>query len=153
MIGALLLKIGAHRAWEAMNRRDLDYLDRNMAEDVVIEIPGRPPVGGRFVGRAAVREATQRWMDSLASFEYRVIHEAVTNPLAIGLSKTVLTEFELVESTHHGRTHRARGIDVSEVKGGKLVADRTYIFSLEAEEAIRPPAAGKLEVVRAEATG
>jgi len=139
MIGALLMKLGARRGWDAMNRRDLDYVERYMADDVVIEIPGRPPIGGRFVGRKACREATERWMDSLASFEYRVVHLAVTNPLALGLTNTVLTEFVLVETTLDGRTHRARGIDVSEMKRGKLVAGRTYIFDLEAEEAIRRP--------------
>ena len=125
MIGAILVKIGARRGWDAANRRDLDYLERYMAEDMVMEMPGRRPIGGRFVGRQACREANQRWMDSLASFEYRPIHIAVTNPLALGLTNTVLTEFELLETTHDGRTHRGRGVDVSELKRGKWVAGRT----------------------------
>jgi hypothetical protein len=108
MIGAILTRIGVRRGWEAANRRDLDYLDRYVADEAVIEIPGRPPIGGRFVGKAAFREANQRWMDSLASFEYRVINVALTNPFALGLSNTIFTEFELVETTHDGRTHHAR---------------------------------------------
>ena len=153
MIGAIVMKIGARRAWDAFNRRDLDYLERSMAEDVVVEIPGRPPIGGRFVGRKACREANQRWMDSLASFEWRVIHLAVANPLALGLTNTVLTEFELLETTHDGRSHRGRGVDVSELKRGKLVAGRTYMFDLEAEEAIRPRAPEPLTVVGAASSG
>ena len=140
MIGAILTRVGNRRAWKAFNRRDLDYFEPYLADGVVYEVAGRPPIGGRFVGKAAWREANQRWMDSLASFEIRVIHEALTNPFALGFSNTILTEYEAVETTRDGQTLRTRGIDVSKMKRGKLVAERNYTFDLEAEEAIRQPA-------------
>jgi ketosteroid isomerase-like protein len=139
MIGAILTRIGNRRAWKAMNRRDLDYFDRYVADEVVYDVAGRPPLGGRFVGKAAWRGANQRWMDSLESFKFRVIHEALTNPFALGFTNTILTEYEVIETARDGRTLRMRGIDVSEMKRGKLVAERNYMFDLEAEAGIRQP--------------
>ncbi len=140
MIGAIVMKMGVRRAWAAANRRDLDYLLRYVADDAVMEVPGRPPVGGRFVGREAWRAWFERWLAGLSTFRFRVIHEALTKPLALGLSNTVLTEFELEATTLDGRTFRGRGVDVSEMVRGKWVADRTYVFDLEAEEAMRSAA-------------
>jgi ketosteroid isomerase-like protein len=135
VIGALILKLGAGRGWDALNRRDLHYFERYLADDVVCEIPGAPPIGGRFVGKVAWLEAMQRWVDAVPSYHYRVIHTAVANPLALGLTNTVITEYELTERMPDGRTHRGLGIDVTEMKRGKIVAERTYSFDPAAEEA------------------
>ena len=140
MIGAIVMKMGVRRAWAAANRRDLDYLLRYVADDAVMEVPGRPPVGGRFVGREAWRVGLERWQASLSSFRYRVIDVALKNPFALGLSNTIFTEFELEETALDGRTVTVRGVDVSEMVRGKWVADRTYVFDLEAEETMRSAA-------------
>jgi len=140
VIGAILMKVGARRAWAAANRRDLDYLLRYVADDAVMEVPGRPPVGGRFVGREAWRAGLERWQAGLSSFRYHLIHVALRNPFALGLTNTVFTEFELEETALDGRTVTVRGVDVSEMARGKWVADRTYVFDLEAEEAMRSAA-------------
>lgn len=140
MIGALLLRLGSARGWRAFNRRDLDYFERYVADDIVYETAGRSPLGGRFVGKAAWREANQRWMDSLASFRFTVRHEGLTHPYALGLTNTVLTEYELMQTTKDGRAFRTRGIDVSEMRRGKIVAERNYLFDLAGSEALLQPA-------------
>ena len=142
MIGALITKFGAVRGWEALNRRDLRYFERYLAEDVVCEIPGPPPIGGRFVGKAAWLEAMQRWVDAVPSYHYRLIHVALDRPWALGFTNTVITEFELTETMTDGRSHTGLGIDVTEMKRGKIVAERTYSFDPAAEEALLGPTAG-----------
>jgi hypothetical protein len=82
MIGALILKLGAGRGWDALNRGDLDDFERFLAEDVVFE-------------------------------------------QALGLSNTVVTEFELTATRADGTTRVSRGVDVSEMCRGKLVSERT----------------------------
>ena len=67
MIGAMILKLGARRGWDALNRGDLDYFERYLAEDVVFEQPGLPPIGGRVVGKAAWRAMMQAWIDAVTS--------------------------------------------------------------------------------------
>ncbi len=144
MFGAIILKMGTGRGWAAVNRRDLEPLLKYVTDESVMEVPGRPPWGGTFVGKAAWRAWFEAWFAGLASFRFRVLHEALTNPFALGFTNTILTEFELEGTTRDGRTFRGRGVDVSEMRGGKYVADRTYVYDLEGEEQLRstmaPPA-------------
>jgi ketosteroid isomerase-like protein len=135
MIGALILKLGAGRGWDALNRGDLDYFERFLAEDVVFEQPGPPPIGGRVVGKAAWRAMMQAWIDAVTSYHYRVLRIALDRPWALGLSNTVVTEFELTATRADGTTRVSRGVDVSEMRRGKLVSERTYMFDPAGEEA------------------
>jgi hypothetical protein len=135
MIGALILKLGLRRGWDAYNRCDLGYFERYLADDVVLEQPGSPPIGGRVVGKAAWREAMQAWFDAVPDFHYRVLHTALDRPWALGLTNTVITEFELSETNAAGESRVTRGIDVSEMRRGKLVAERTYMLDPDGEEA------------------
>jgi ketosteroid isomerase-like protein len=137
MIGALVLRVGSRRGWKAFNHRDLDYFEPYISDDIVYEVAGDPPLGGRFVGKAAWRQANDRWMEPLASFRIRVVNEGLTHPFALGLSNTVLTEYELTERTHDGRELRTRGVDVSEIRRGKVVSERNYLLNLEGEAALR----------------
>jgi len=136
MIGALMMRIGSRRGWAAFNRRDLDYLDRYVADEVVYELQGPPPFGGRFIGKAAWRAANRRWMDALGSFRADVRHLALTRPFAFGLTNTVITEYDLVMTSRDGRTTRTLCVDVSEIQRGKLVAERNYTFDLDAAYAV-----------------
>jgi hypothetical protein len=135
MIGALIMKWGARRGWDAINRRDLGYFERFLAEDVVLEQPGAPPFGGRAVGRAAWRAMMQAWVDAVPAYHYRILHTALDKPWALGLTNTVITEFEVTETNAAGVTRVGWGIDVSEMRRGKLVAERTYMLDPVAEEA------------------
>jgi ketosteroid isomerase-like protein len=135
MIGALIMKWGTRRGWDAINRRDLGYFERFLADDVILEQPGPPPFGGRVVGRATWREMMQAWIDAVPTYHYRILHTALDKPWALGLTNTVITEFEVTETNAEGVTRVGRGIDVSEMRRGKLVAERTYLFDPAAEEA------------------
>jgi hypothetical protein len=135
MIGAVIMRIGTRRGWDAINRRDLGYFERYLADDVVLEQPGAPPFGGRVVGKAAWRTMMQAWVDAVPAYHYRVLHIALDRPWALGLTNTVITEFEVTETNAAGVTRVVRGIDVSEMRRGKLVAERTYMFDPIGEEA------------------
>ena len=135
MIGALILKLGLGRGWDALNRGDLDYFERYLADDVVFEQPGPPPIGGRVVGKAAWRAMMQAWFDAVPTYHYHILHAALAKPWALTLTNTVITEFEVTETNAAGVTRVGRGIDVSEMRRGKIVSERTYMFDPAAEEA------------------
>ncbi len=134
MIGAMILKRGAGSGWAAVNRRDVAPLLKYVDDDSVLEVSGRPPWGGTFVGKEAWRAWFDAWFAAVATFEYRVVHEALVNPFALGFTNTVLTEFEVDATTHDGRAFHGRGVDVSEMRRGRYVADRTYLFDVEMNE-------------------
>jgi len=139
MIGALLMRWGARRGWDAFNRGDLAYFRRYYGSGVVMDAPGTPPIGGRFIGAGEVEAAYQRWTQSLAWFRVTPIHIALSNPWALTLTNTVITEYRLEGKGHDGKTFATTAIDVSEMRRGKLVANRTYVFDLAAMEAVERP--------------
>jgi ketosteroid isomerase-like protein len=57
------------RAFEAVNRRDIDALMSFFAPDAVLD--GRL-VGGKYEGRAAIRGFLDEWFGSFAEFRYEV---------------------------------------------------------------------------------
>jgi len=136
VIGAFFMRIGSRRGWAAFNRRDLDYFDRYVADEVVYDVQGPPPFGGRFIGKAAWRAANRRWMDAVGSFRADVRHLALSRPFALGLTNTVITEYDLVMTSRDGTTTRTLCVDVSEIRRGKLVAERNYTFDLDAAVAV-----------------
>jgi uncharacterized protein (TIGR02246 family) len=58
-----------HRAFEALNRRDLDAVVSTFAEDATFD--GRA-LGDRFEGRAAIRSFIEGWFGSYEELEYRL---------------------------------------------------------------------------------
>ena len=62
---------------------------------MVFEQPGPPPFGGRVVGKAAWREMMQAWIDAVPTYHYRILHAALDKPWALGLTNTVISEFEV----------------------------------------------------------
>lgn len=145
MIGALLMKVGARRGFAAIDRLDIDYLVRLLADDVVAEFPGHNELSWRYVGKQAVADLYRRWLGGMAAVHNVVVHTAVENPLALGLSNTVITELEAEETRADGRTGRGRYVDVSEIRRGKLVASRTYVWDIDAVDAMYGPAQAAAE--------
>jgi ketosteroid isomerase-like protein len=134
MIGAIVMKLGMRRGVTALNRRDAEYFIRFLADDVVLEFPGHTPLSGRFVGRHAVADWYRRYFETTVRIHDVIVHSAVEHPFALGLSNTIITEFDAEETTARGETSRGRYIDVSEMRRGKLVAERTYPFDMDGVE-------------------
>jgi ketosteroid isomerase-like protein len=155
MIGALLFKIGARRGWTRLEALDADFFIGRLADDVVLECPGHTTLSGRFVGRQAVADWYRRYFGRLEALQVRVLRMAVEHQFAVGLSNTIISEYEEVATLRGGMTLRGRAIDVTEIRRGKTTASRTYIFDLRAFDAAfgadatvdaRSPAAAEIAV-------
>jgi ketosteroid isomerase-like protein len=136
MIGAILARMGARHGWSRLRALDVDFFIRQLADDVVLECPGRTRLSGRFVGRHAVADWYRRYFDRLASLDHHLVHLTLDRPYAVGLTNTVVTEYEEVATLSDGRTLRGRAVDVTELRRGKVVASRTYIYDLHAFEEV-----------------
>jgi ketosteroid isomerase-like protein len=135
VIGALLFKIGARRGWTRLEALDADFFIGRLADDVVLECPGHTTLGGRFVGRQAVADWYRRYFGRLEALQVHVLRMAVEHQFAVGLSNTIISEYEEVATLRGGTTLQGRAIDVTEIRGGRTTASRTYIFDLPAFDA------------------
>ncbi len=135
MIGAMLMKAGARQGWTRLQQLDAEHFIRQLADDVVLECPGRTDLSGRFVGRAAVAAWYRRYFARLRALDDHIVHLAVERCYTLGLTNTVVTEYEEVATLTDGTRLQGRAVDVTEVRAGKIVGSRTYIFDLHAFEA------------------
>jgi ketosteroid isomerase-like protein len=143
MIGALLMRGGITRAFQAMSRKDHEAVLRLVHPDVVLEYPGRTPLGGRHEGRDAYEAWLRRWFEHMFEIAFTVRHVALENPWALGLTNTAIIEWELQQTAHDGKSTALTGTTVCEFRSGKLVAQRMYETDPLAHEALWQPAQQK----------
>jgi ketosteroid isomerase-like protein len=133
MIGALVVQHLFSTSGRAFEQRDTEALLSSWADDVVFEFGGAGGMSGHFAGKEAVRGWFHRWFERMDSLEMKVRHVGVARPWALGLSNTVLVEFVVDETSHDGVTVHTEGVTVYDVRHGKVVRARNYLFDEHSE--------------------
>lgn len=128
MIGALILRWKVPRVFAAMRRMDMQALCRDMRDDVVFEFPGQSRLSGRYEGRKAFEGFWHRVFDRYQKFDIRPRRIALVHPYAFGASNIALAEWVMDGVTRDGLTVHLEGVAVIEVRRGKMVHARDYIF-------------------------
>lgn len=130
MIGAVLAKRATRSGFAKLNRKDLDGIMQGWVDDAVFEFPGRTPVSGTFEGKQAIESFFRTWFDKMATIQFSVKRVAVDRIFAMGATNAVIAEWDLVETDREGRTYHESGVTVTQVRGGKSIRAREYIFDL-----------------------
>lgn len=128
MFGALMLRMRFPQFCEAVSRKDVDAACRDIGEDVVFEFPGQSSISGRYDGRPAFRAYWLRLFDRYDTFTMTPKRIALARPYAFGLTNTVLMEWVVDVLANDGLSLRAEGVTVVEIRHGKAVHVRDYIF-------------------------
>lgn len=133
MVGALLVQREFCAIGAAFERRDADVLLRDWADDAVFEFGGAGGVSGHFEGKEAIRGWFDRWFTRMESLEMTIRRVAVARPWALGLSNTVMVEFVAEETSHDRVTTHTEGVTVYDVRRGRVVRARNYLFDEQSE--------------------
>lgn len=151
MIGALAVRIIYPRSFAAMGRKDLDAVCRNLAEDVVYEIPGRSAISGRYEGRKAIEEFWSRVFERYETFDPKLKHFALLHPFAFGATNTIFMEWVADVVTSDGRSMHAEIATVVEMRRGKAVHVTDYFFNPSLLDGLWGPAqADQVAIARPE---
>jgi ketosteroid isomerase-like protein len=123
----------------ATNRRDLDGLVDQFAEDVRSDTPAHP--ARSFVGRAQVRKNWQQILGAIGDLEATISASASGPGLRAG-SETVWAEIAFDGRRPDGAPWRMRGVTVNEVVDGRIAALRFYLepvddAAVDADAAVR----------------
>lgn len=124
------------RTFRPINRKDLDAWMRAWADDAVFDFPGQSPISGHFVGKQEIAAWWRRWFDRMEEVRFTPRHVAFANPLGFSVANTVFTELTVDVRTTDGLTAHALMVNVSRVRGGKIVEARDYFFDPAVEEAV-----------------
>ena len=139
MIGAVLAKRAASQGYVTLTRQDLDAIAESFHEDAVWEYPGETVLGGRIVGRAAIREWFGTYFDLMPETRFTVRHAAVENIFALGLTNSTYVEYELDQVDRSGKRYHVTGVTAFHVAGGKIRHAKDYIFDQDVEATAYPP--------------
>jgi ketosteroid isomerase-like protein len=112
---------------QAFARRDVEALVKNWADDAIMEVGGTHGLSGTFTGKEAIRHWYEQWAAQIGDAEIRITRVAVTNPLAVGLTNTVMYEATVDETSLSGVTVQVQFVGVNELRRGKVVHGRTYL--------------------------
>lgn len=138
MIGAVLAKRAAARGYVMLSCRDLDAIAKSFHEDAVWEYPGETVLGGRVVGRAAIREWFRTYFDLMPETKFTVRHAAVENIFALGPTNSSYVEYELDQVDRSGKHYHVTGVTAFHVIGGKIRHAKDYIFDQDVEAIAYP---------------
>ncbi len=131
MIGAIMAKRKIRSSFDCLNRRDLDAFMANWHEEGRLIHPGNLSISGEIEGKEAVREWFQRFLDRFPGLKFTLNNVCVQNIFALGGTNVVTVEWELVVTDEEGKEYRNSGVNVINLRGGKAVLVRDYIFDIE----------------------
>ncbi len=105
---------------DAFNRHDLDAIMAFFAEDATLDSPRGPhPWGGRFVGKAAVREGLAARFAGIPDVHYGEGRHWVSGDRGV-------SEWLLTGTTTAGQRIAVRGCDLWEFRDGLVVRKDSY---------------------------
>jgi ketosteroid isomerase-like protein len=102
------------RFHEAFNRHDIDAVARSVTDDCVFEDTG-PPDGNRYVGRAAVTGAFERFFAGSPAAHFDVEEVLVAGDRAV------------VRWRYAWADGHVRGVDLMRVRDGRIAESLAYV--------------------------
>lgn len=132
MIGAIIAKKKARASFQCLNRRDIDGFLADWAEDARFFHPGNvPAISGEMDNKEAARDWLQKFMDRFPSINMLINSVCVQNVFAFGRTNVVTVEWDIDLTDMQEQEWLNKGVTVINVKKGKAVLVRNYIFDLE----------------------
>jgi len=131
MIGALLFKLMAGSAIEALNRRDMNKIVSSFKDDAVFIYPGTLSVSGRYEGKKAIEEFFRKFFDQFTEIHFKTRSVYVKNIFGLGLSNTIALEWENRLTNRKGETYENCGVGTDKVSWGKVVFHHEYYFDTD----------------------
>lgn len=131
MIGAIIAKRKVRSAFDALNRRDLPAFFSGWAEDAVFFYPGNISASGKMEGKKAIEGWFRKYLEQFPTLKFTLRSVSVQNIFAFGGTNVVAVDWDLNLANREGKDFQYGGVTVINVRGGKVVLVRDYIFDTE----------------------
>lgn len=130
MIGALLAKKALASAYEAMNRHDLTAFMSGWHDDAVFIYPGDIPESGTFQGTTEVESWFRRFFEQYPTINFQIHSICVANTFDFLGNNRAAVHWDIQVTNREGRHGQNSGVTVLEIRGGKVVMAKDFIFDL-----------------------
>ena len=130
MIGTLVAKKAIAGAFEAMNRHDLPKFMSAWRDDGEFIYPGEIYASGTFNGKTAVEGWFRNFFDQFPRIQFDVQDICVRNIFALTGTNVVAVHWNIYLTNREGRVGENSGVTVINIKGGKVILVKDFIFDL-----------------------
>jgi ketosteroid isomerase-like protein len=131
MIGAVMAKKKACSSFDAINRHDLAKCMAGWAEDATWTFPGNISISGETKSKKAIEACFAKWMEHFPKIDFKIKEVFVSNIFALGATNNIAVEWDITETNPEGKVFLNSGVTIIQVKGGKAVAVREYLFNTD----------------------
>ena len=129
MIGAILAKRNIPKAFDALNRKDIDAYLKDWTQDAALVYPGDlPGISGRHEGIGAVRAFYQREFEQFTSLRLTPKNIAVTKIFDLTGDNVVAVEWDADITNVEGIHMQYSGVAVMTIRRRKLIRMVLYVF-------------------------
>jgi len=128
MIGAFIAKMKVRSAFEALNQRNFPAFSAAWRDDCVFIYPGDIEVSGKHEGKVAIEKWFKNFLEQFPKIKFTVKNICVDNVLDFVGTNVVAAHWDIDLTNRDGKDFQNSGITVIEVKFGKALHVKDFLF-------------------------
>jgi uncharacterized protein (TIGR02246 family) len=132
MIGAMIATKATRTAFEALNNRDFEAFLASWVDDATFIYPGNLSVSGEFQGKPAIEAWFRRFLEQYPQVRFMLRSVAVQNIFDLTGTNVVMAEWDFDATNREGTSIKNSGVTVIDVRRGRGVRVKDYIFDHDA---------------------
>ncbi len=130
MIGAIIARKAAGKAFKALSNHDLTGFISAWSDDGVLIYPGEIWASGTFTGKAAVEEWCRKFFEQYPKIRFDVQQICIDNIFAMSGSNVMAVHWNIYLTNRAGRVGQNSGVSVIRLKAGKVIQVKDFVFDL-----------------------
>lgn len=134
MIGAIIAKQAIRSGFDALNKGDLEKFLKPWNEDSIWIYPGKVKAGGRFVGKAAVKNWFEEFIRQYPQRKFTLTHVGVENILDMMGNNTISAVWNLELTNKDGINATNSGVTILKLKGSKVVQCEDFLETSDGDD-------------------
>ncbi|MDH4184828.1 MAG: nuclear transport factor 2 family protein [Nitrospinota bacterium] len=115
------------------NRRDIDAIMANWAEDGVLIYPGKVSASGRFTGKSTIRKWYEDAFAQFPKLVFTVKHVMVENIWDMTGNNVIAVSYDIDTTNTQGMENHASAVNLSKIRNGKLIEMQVFMFGSREE--------------------
>ena len=131
MIGTLIAKSKIRSGFNYLNQHRINEFLKDWAEEAIFIYPGNISVSGDFKGKKAIEEWFRKFMDQFPKINFIIKHICLQNIFDMTGTNHVAVEWDVLLTNKDGKELKNSGVTTLDLKMGKAVLVRDYIFDYE----------------------
>ncbi len=130
MIGAIIARKAANKAFLALSNHDLAGFMLAWRDDGILIYPGDMWCSGTFNGKLAVKEWCRKFFEQYPKIQFDVQQICVKNIFAMGGTNVIAVHWNIYLTNRKGRVGQNSGVSVISLKAGKVIKVKDFVFDL-----------------------